>query len=150
MRSERPRALGYFAQLTVTDSVSSCSYFAYLTSLAADVTCQSSFSTIGVSVRLSDRSLHREEQKKFVKNCPQLGLNPRSLDHHANALSIELSQHSVASLNPESSWPLYSHALLILQMTKVQNVKWCMKQTKLTSEIFWPTCTRLAISRALE
>ena len=29
------------------------------------------FFTIGVSVRLSDRSLQREEQKKkFVKNCP--------------------------------------------------------------------------------
>ena len=53
---------------------------------------------ICVSVRLSDRSLHREEQKKFVKNCPQLGLNPWPLDHHANALPTELSQHSVASL----------------------------------------------------
>ena len=29
------------------------------------------FFTIGVSIRLSDRSLHREEQKKIVKNCPQ-------------------------------------------------------------------------------
>ena len=30
--------------------------------------------TIGVSVRLTDRSLHREEQKKkLVKNCPQRG-----------------------------------------------------------------------------
>ena len=29
------------------------------------------FFTIGVSVRLSDRSLHREEQTNFVKNCPQ-------------------------------------------------------------------------------
>ena len=29
------------------------------------------FFTIGVSVRLSDRSLHREKQKKIVKNCPQ-------------------------------------------------------------------------------
>ena len=37
------------------------------------------FFTIGVSVRTSvrsDRSLHREEQKKFIKNCPQWGLKP--------------------------------------------------------------------------
>ena len=35
------------------------------------------FFTIGVSVRLSDRSLHKEEQKKnFIKICPQWGLKP--------------------------------------------------------------------------
>ena len=57
------------------------------------------FFTIGVSVRLSDRSLHREEQKKIVKNCPQWGLKPGPPDLQANALPTELSQHSVASLN---------------------------------------------------
>ena len=57
------------------------------------------FFTIGVSVRLSDRSLHTKGQKKFVKNCPQWGLKPGPLDLHANALPIELSQHSVANLN---------------------------------------------------
>ena len=57
------------------------------------------FFTIGVSVRLSDRSLHREEQKKFVKSCPQWGWKPGPPDLQANALSTELSQHSVASLN---------------------------------------------------
>ena len=58
------------------------------------------FFTMGVSVRLSDRSLHREEQTKFVKkNCPQWGLKPGPLDLQANALPTELSQHSVASLN---------------------------------------------------
>ena len=31
-------------------------------------------------------------------------------------------------------------------MNEVQNVKWCMKQTKLTSEIVWPTHTRQAQS----
>ena len=35
--------------------------------------------------------------------------------------------------------------LLILEMIKVQNVKWCMK-TKLTTEIFWPTHTSRAQS----
>ena len=54
---------------------------------------------IGVSVRLSDRPLHREEQKKFVKNCAQWGLKPGPPDHEANALPTELNQHSVASLN---------------------------------------------------
>ena len=57
------------------------------------------FFTIGVSVRLSDRSLHREEQKKIVKKCSQWGLKPGPLDLQANALPTELSQHSVASLN---------------------------------------------------
>ena len=57
------------------------------------------FFTIGVSVRLSDRSLHKEEQKKIVKNCPQRGLKPGPPDLQVNALPIELSQHSVASLN---------------------------------------------------
>ena len=53
------------------------------------------FFTIGVSVRLSDRSLHREEQKKFVKNCPQWGLKPEPMDHDANALPTELGRRSV-------------------------------------------------------
>ena len=54
---------------------------------------------IGVSVRLSDRSLNREEQKKIVKNCPQWDLKPGPPDHQANTLPTELSQHSVARLN---------------------------------------------------
>ena len=78
------------------------------------------FFTIGISVRLSDRSLFREEQKKIVKNCPQWGLKPGPPDHETNALPTELSQHSV------------------------QQVKWCMTQTKLTSEISCPTDSCLA------
>ena len=49
------------------------------------------FFTIGVSVRLSDRSLHSEEQKRFVKNCPQYGLKPGPPNHQANALPTELT-----------------------------------------------------------
>ena len=56
------------------------------------------FFTIGVSVRLSDRSSHRDEQKKIIKNCPQWGWKPGPLDLQATALPTELSQHSVASL----------------------------------------------------
>ena len=33
---------------------------------------------------------------------------------------------------------------MILEINKVQHVKWCMKQTKLTSEISWPTDSYLA------
>ena len=52
------------------------------------------FFTIGVSVRLSDRSLHREEQKKkFIKNCPQWGLKPGPADLQANALPTELGRN---------------------------------------------------------
>ena len=51
------------------------------------------FFTIGVSVRLSDRSLHREEQKKIVKNCPEWGLKPGPPDLQANALPTELSSN---------------------------------------------------------
>ena len=35
---------------------------------------------------------------------------------------------------------------MILEMNKVQPVKWCMKQTKLTSEISFPTDSLLAQS----
>ena len=78
---------------------------------------------ICISVRLSDRFLQKEEQNKIIKHCPQLGLNPTPFDHHANALPTKPSQHSFASLD------LY--ALLILEMTKVQNVKWCLKQSSI-------------------
>ena len=48
---------------------------------------------------------------------------------------------SAFSCQPESSWLLCSHALLILEMNKVQHVKWCMK---LTSEFSCPTDSCLA------
>ena len=60
------------------------------------------FFTIGVSVRLSDRSLHMEEQKKIRQKLPPMGqwvLKRGPPDLQANALPTELSQHSVASLN---------------------------------------------------
>ena len=51
------------------------------------------FFTVGVSVRLSDRSLHREEQKKFRQKLPQWGLKPGPPDLQANALPTELGRN---------------------------------------------------------
>ena len=51
------------------------------------------FSTIGVFVRLSDRSLQREEKKNFVKNCHQWGLKLGPLDLQANVLPTELGRN---------------------------------------------------------
>ena len=64
---------------------------------------------IGISVRLSDRSLHREGQKKFVKNCPQWGLKPGPLDHEANALPTELGRISVGQEISEVSLVCFMH-----------------------------------------
>ena len=92
------------------------------------------FFTIGVSVRLSNRFNVTQNKINFVKNCPQWGWKPGPPDLQASALPTELSQHSVASLNLHCFIKSCSidHAL---EMNKVQHVKWCMKQTKLTSEI---------------
>ena len=51
------------------------------------------FFTINVSVRLSDRSSYREEQKNIVKYCPKLGLNPGPLDHHSKILLTVLGRY---------------------------------------------------------
>ena len=51
------------------------------------------FFMIGISVRLSDRSLHHEEQKKFIKNCPQWSWKPGPPDLEANALPTELGRN---------------------------------------------------------
>ena len=69
------------------------------------------FFTIGVSVRLSDRSLHREEQKKFVKNCPQWGLKPGPLDHETNALPAALGRRSAGQEISEVSFVCLLHML---------------------------------------
>ena len=60
---------------------------------------QTKFSIKGILVewiadsdRLSGRSLHREDQKKIVKNCPQWGLKPGPPDLQTNALPTQLSQ----------------------------------------------------------
>ena len=51
---------------------------------------------IHVYVILPDRSLQREEQKKFIKNCSQWRLNPRPLDHYSNVLLTVLAWYVLA------------------------------------------------------
>ena len=53
------------------------------------------FFTIGVSVRFSDRSLHREEQKKIRQKLPPV--KPGPLDLQANALPTELGRNLLGS-----------------------------------------------------
>ena len=51
------------------------------------------FFTIGVSVRLSDKSLHREEQNKIRQKLPAVGLKPGPPDLQDNALPTELGRN---------------------------------------------------------
>ena len=52
------------------------------------------FFRIGVSVRLSDRSLQtRKSKKNFIKNCPQWELKPGPSDLQANALQTQLGRN---------------------------------------------------------
>ena len=54
------------------------------------------FFTIRISVRLSDRSLHGEEQKKNSSKIAQSGLNPGPLDHHSNDQLTVLDRYVLA------------------------------------------------------
>ena len=62
------------------------------------------FLTIGVSVRLSDRSLHREERKKICQKLPPVGFETRSSGSSDQCLTNWAK--STFSCQPESSWPL--------------------------------------------
>ena len=63
-------------------------------------------------------------------------MKPEPPDPEANALPTELSQHSVTSLNLHGFCKVMLY--WFLEMNKVKHVKWCMEQTKLTSEISCP------------
>ena len=67
------------------------------------------FFTIGVSVRLSDRSLHREEKKNFVKNCPQWGLETRTSGSSGQCLTNWAKQESVGQEISEVSFACFMH-----------------------------------------
>ena len=73
---------------------------------------QSSFFTIRVSVRLSDRSLIQGSTQKNHQNCPQRGLNPGPFDHHSNALVTVLAWYVLA--RRFLKWALFHAPLHIL------------------------------------
>ena len=58
-------------------------------------TLQFEFFTIGVSVRLSDRSLHRKEQKKIRQNLPPVGIETMTSGSSGQCLTNWARQESV-------------------------------------------------------
>ena len=53
--------------------------------------------------------VHREEQKKIIKNCLQWRLKPVPLDHEANALPTELGIKSFGQEISEMSFVCFMH-----------------------------------------
>ena len=72
------------------------------------------FFTIGVSVRLSDRSLYREEQKKIRQKLPPVGLKPGPLDLQANVLPTELGRNLLG--RKFLKWALFHAPLHMLDL----------------------------------
>ena len=104
------------------------------------LTCAIGFFTIRASVRLPHRSLHREEQKKFVKNCPQSGLNQGPLDHHSNTLLAVLVWHVLARRFLKWAWfyvPLHIWTLVISRINRT----WLYKDHK---DLGWQLNVNLA------
>ena len=62
------------------------------------------FFTIGVSVRLSDRSLHREEQKKIRQKLPPVGIETRTSGSSGQCLTNWARQESVGQEISEVSF----------------------------------------------
>ena len=62
------------------------------------------FFTIAVSVTLSDRSSHREEQKKIRPKLPPMGFETRTSGSSGQCLTNRAK--STFSCQPGSSWPL--------------------------------------------
>ena len=56
------------------------------------------FFTIGISVRISDRSLHREEQKKFHQKLPPVGIETRTSGSLGQCLTNWARQESVGQV----------------------------------------------------
>ena len=104
-----------------------------------------SVSMIHVSVRLSDRSYTHEKSKKYLSKSPQWELNPEPLDHQANTLRTELTQHSVASLNLQG---LYK--VIILEMTSSSKCKVRAWNKTHFSNLCRNTYQASTVSKALE
>ena len=69
--------------------------------------CRIEFFTIDVSVKLSYRSLLREEQKQIVKNCPQSVLKPGPPDHENNNQFIVFMKSGSTSANLSTLFNFY-------------------------------------------
>ena len=62
-------------------------------------------------------STHGRAKKKFVKNCPQLGLNLGPPDHHSNALLTVLVWYLLA--RRFLKWALFQAPLHILDFSRI-------------------------------
>ena len=102
------------------------------------------FFTLCISVRLSDRSLCYTEQNKFHQKFFPVGFE-LTTSWSSVSCSINCAKSLFGCLC-KSLWPLWSCALLIPEINKVQHVKWCMKQKKAHSNKFLPS----TVSRALD
>ena len=71
------------------------------------VTYAFEFFTIGISVRLSDRSKVTQNKINFIKNCPQWGLNSQLPDHQSHALPTVLGRNLLEI--SEVSFLLFMH-----------------------------------------
>ena len=67
------------------------------------------FFTIGVSVRLSDRSLHGEEQKKIRQKLPPVGIETRTSRSSGQCLTNWARQESVGQEISEVSFVCFMH-----------------------------------------
>ena len=67
------------------------------------------FFTIGVSVRLSDRSLHREEQKKIRQKLSPLGMKTRTSRSSGQCLTNWARQESVGQEFSDVSSVCFMH-----------------------------------------
>ena len=76
-------------------------YLSYTTSIE--------FFTIGVSVRLSDRYLHRGEQKKFHQKLPPVGIETRTSRSSDQCLTNWARQESVGQEISEVSFVCFMH-----------------------------------------
>ena len=67
------------------------------------------FFTIGVSARLSDRSLHREEQKTICQKLPPVGIETRTSGSSGQCLTNRARQESVGQEISKVNFVCFKH-----------------------------------------
>ena len=103
----------------------------------------SSFPKLHKFGNVASKGLHKEEQNKFTKrNCLQKTWNPAPIDQLSNTLLTVLSWQLVVSLN---LWELYK---AILCWSKKWSKKWSGHDTKLSSNICYPTLLLSIVNKA--